>query len=133
MLLRSFVPGCWVALIVLAGVSFGCGPKGQVTIRGPEASDRAPQEWAQAFTEAMDNNRKRFVTCYEEALKGDGSVQGTVTVKIELGAPSIPYSVDNTTGSESLADCVVEWCPSTIYLGSPPEGYLKFELDFAPQ
>jgi hypothetical protein len=125
------LPG--IGLLVALGALTACGPKGQVTIRGPEASDDAPQEWVEAFTEGMNNNRPRFVACYEEALKGDEAVEGTVTVKIELGAPSMPYSRGNTTGSEALAECVVESSPSKIYLHSPPDGELTFELDFAPK
>ncbi len=123
-----------LSLIVAAGVLPACGgPKGQVAVRGPEATDDAPREWVVAFTEAMENNQPRFEKCYEEALKGDAAPAGTVTLRIELGAPSMPYAKDNTTGSESLADCVVEWSPSKIYLGSPPDGHLTFWLDFTPQ
>ncbi|MDP7115380.1 MAG: hypothetical protein QGH45_25610 [Myxococcota bacterium] len=125
------IPG--IGLVVVLGALSACGPKGQVTIRGPEATDDAPQEWVEAFTEAMDNNQPRFVTCYEDVLKEDAAVQGTVTVQIELGAPSFPSARANTTGSDVLADCVIESSPSKIYLHSAPDGNLTFELDFAPK
>jgi hypothetical protein len=132
MQVRPVLPALLLFVSITALSACG-GAKGEVTILGPEASDRAPQEWVEAFTEAMDNNQPRFLACYETALKADPAVQGTVTVKIELGAPSIPYSVDNTTGSESLAECVVESAPSKIYLGSPPGGHLKFRVQFSPK
>ena len=123
----------WIVLGTLAGLAPGCGSKGEVTVHGPEASDRAPREWVEAFTIAMDNNRPSFQRCYEDALKKDSSVQGTVTVRIELGAPSIPYAIGHTTGSDELAQCVIDACPYKIYLGSPPDGHLTFEVEFTPR
>ncbi len=123
----------WLALAPLACLLSACGPKGEVTVHGPEATDDAPREWIEAFTEAMDNNVPLFRRCYEDALKQDGTVAGTVTIRIELGAPSIPTAQANTTGSDSLAECVIDSSPSKIYLGSPPDGHLTFEVDFAPK
>jgi len=103
-----------------------------VTVHSPQASSNAPREWTDAFTTAMNNNRPSFQRCYEDALRKDRSVQGAVTVRIDLGAPSIPYAKDHTTGSEDLVKCVIDACPSKIYLGSPPDGYLTFEVEFSP-
>jgi len=123
---------CLGAIFVLGWALSGCGPKGQVTLRGPEVSDDAPPEWVVAYTEAMESNRRYFVKCYEEALKADEGLAGTVTVRIEFGAPSSAWVRDNTTGSESLGECVAEWSPTKIYLSSPPDGHVTFEVEFSP-
>ena len=130
--MRERPPSFLVGTALLGLALCGCGPKGQVTLAGPEVTDDAPAEWVAAYTEAMDNNRRHFLECYEEELKSDESVAGTVSVRIEFGAPSIAWVRENTTGSESLGECVAGWSPTKIYLSSPPDGHVTFELEFSP-
>jgi TonB family protein len=78
-------------------------------------------------------HRKEISTCYEDALKVDSKLKGTVKLLWDVndkGEVANARAAENDTGSKSLADCVIASVRTWKFTPAPQASLIEIDWPF---